>query len=219
MPALHRYLPANIHVAGALRITLRTFGELTFSQLAGLDRLPFYLCGEERTASHLFELLHTSAIATLAGIPGHFDGALDVNLKQPVTYEGLEPDQGCCRWRGTCFTVITCCTNILPARSAFIFFHPTGLSAGLQKTDGGVAEIVILLNRLPPDWLIHQTNATQFSLFCTPVINLFPRVTARIDVTHSTTEQHRWWTRPIRWIMRCSRSRRWKGWKPTPHGR
>lgn len=53
-----------------------------------------------------------------------------------------------------------------------------------------MAEIVILLNRLPPDWLIHQTNATQFSLFCTPVINLFPRVTARIDVTHSTTEQH-----------------------------
>ncbi len=80
MPALHRYLPANIHVAGALHYTLRTFGELTFSQLAGLDRLPFYLCGEERTASHLFELLHTSAIATLAGIPGHFDGALDVNL-------------------------------------------------------------------------------------------------------------------------------------------
>lgn len=53
-----------------------------------------------------------------------------------------------------------------------------------------MAEIVILLNRLPPDWLIHQTNAAQFSLFCTPVINLFPRVTARIDVTHSTTEQH-----------------------------
>ncbi len=26
MPALHRYLPPNIHVAGALRITLRTFG-------------------------------------------------------------------------------------------------------------------------------------------------------------------------------------------------
>lgn len=94
MPALHRYLPANIHVAGALRITLRTFGELTFSQLAGLDKLPLYLCGEERTTSHLFELLHTSAIATLAGVPGHFDGVLDVNLKQPVMYEGLEPNQG-----------------------------------------------------------------------------------------------------------------------------
>ncbi|WP_395236939.1 type VI secretion system baseplate subunit TssF, partial [Salmonella sp. ZJHZ21_0184] len=70
MPALHRYLPPNIHVAGALRITLRTFGELTFSELAGPARLPFYLCGEERIASHLFELLHTSAVATLAGEPG-----------------------------------------------------------------------------------------------------------------------------------------------------
>ncbi len=190
MPALHRYLPANIHVAGALRITLRTFGELTFSQLAGLDRLPFYLCGEERTASHLFELLHTSAIATLAGIPGHFDGALDVNLKQPVTYEGLEPDQGLLPLAWNVFHGHNLLHEYFACPERFYFFTPTGLSAGLQKTDGGVAEIVILLNRLPPDWLIHQTNATQFSLFCTPVINLFPRVTARIDVTHSTTEQH-----------------------------
>ncbi|HBD6435285.1 TPA: type VI secretion system baseplate subunit TssF [Shigella flexneri] len=190
MPALHRYLPANIHVAGALRITLRTFGELTFSQLAGLDRLPFYLCGEERTASHLLELLHTSAIATLAGIPGHFDGALDVNLQQPVMYEGLEPDQGLLPLAWNVFHGHNLLHEYFACPERFYFFTPTGLSAGLQKIDGGVAEIVILLNRLPPDWLIHQTNAAQFSLFCTPVINLFPRVTARIDVTHSTTEQH-----------------------------
>ncbi len=190
MPALHRYLPANIHVAGALRITLRTFGELTFSQLAGLDRLPFYLCGEERTASHLLELLHTSAIATLAGIPGHFDGALDVNLQQPVMYEGLEPDQGLLPLAWNVFHGHNLLHEYFACPERFYFFTPTGLSAGLQKIDGGVAEIVILLNRLPPDWPIHQTNAAQFSLFCTPVINLFPRVTARIDVTHSTTEQH-----------------------------
>ncbi|EPR5009541.1 type VI secretion system baseplate subunit TssF, partial [Escherichia coli] len=190
MPALHRSLPANIHVAGALRITLRTFGELTFSQLAGLDRLPFYLCGEERTASHLFELLHTSAIATLAGIPGHFDGALDVNLQHPVMYEGLELDQGLLPLAWNVFHGHNLLHEYFACPERFYFFTPTGLSAGLQKIDGGVAEIVILLNRLPPDWLIHQTNAAQFSLFCTPIINLFPRVTARIDVTHSTTEQH-----------------------------
>ncbi|EBX6014562.1 type VI secretion system baseplate subunit TssF [Salmonella enterica subsp. enterica serovar Dortmund] len=190
MPALHRYLPASIHVAGALRITLRTFGELTFSQLAGLDRLPLYLCGEERTASHLFELLHTSAIATLAGVPGHFDGVLDVNLKQPVMYEGLEPDQGLLPLAWNVFHGHNLLHEYFACPERFYFFTPTGLSAGLQKIHGGVAEIVILLNRLPPDWLIHQINAAQFSLFCTPVVNLFPRVTARIDVTHSTTEQH-----------------------------
>lgn len=167
MPALHRYLPANIHVAGALRITLRTFGELTFSQLAGLNKLPFYLCGEERTASHLFELLHTSAIASLAGIPGHFDGALDVNLKQPVMYEGLDPDQGLLPLAWNVFHGHNLLHEYFTCPERFFFFTPTGLSAGLQKINGGVAEIVILLNRLPPDWLIHQTNAAQFSLFCT----------------------------------------------------
>ncbi len=50
--------------------------------------------GEERIASHLFELLHTSAVATLAGEPGHFDGELNVNLQHPVAHEGLEPGQG-----------------------------------------------------------------------------------------------------------------------------
>ncbi|VEC93718.1 type VI secretion protein [Salmonella enterica subsp. enterica] len=79
---------------GHWRITLRTFGELTFSELAGPARLPFYLCGDERIASHLFELLHTSAVATLAGEPGHFDGELNVNLQHPVAHEGLEPGQG-----------------------------------------------------------------------------------------------------------------------------
>lgn len=174
MPALHRYLPPNIHVAGALRITLRTFGELTFSQLAGLDRLPFYLSGEERIASHLFELLHTSAVATLAGEPGHFDGALDVNLKQPVAHEGLEPDQGLLPNAWNVFHGHNLLHEYFACPERFYFFTPTGLSAGLQKIDGGVAEIVILLNRLPPDWLLHQTDASQFSLFCTPVINLFP---------------------------------------------
>ncbi|AXD49448.1 type VI secretion system baseplate subunit TssF [Salmonella enterica subsp. enterica serovar Dublin] len=190
MPALHRYLPPNIHVAGALRITLRTFGELTFSDLAGPARLPFYLCGEERIASHLFELLHTSAVATLAGEPGHFDGELNVNLQHPVAHEGLEPGQGLLPLAWNVFHGHNLLHEFFACPERFYFFTPTGLSAGLQKVQGNVAEIVILLNRLPPDWLIHQTDAAQFSLFCTPVINLFPRTTTRIEVTHSVTEQH-----------------------------
>lgn len=82
-----------------------------------------------------------------------------------------------------------------------------------------MAEIVILLNRLPPDWLIHQTDAAQFSLFCTPVINLFPRTTTRIEVTHSVTEQHLVVDRTVRWITRCFLSRKSKAWKRKPHGR
>jgi type VI secretion system protein ImpG len=64
IPALERYLPPHVQVTGALRLRLRIVGEMNFSTLAGLDRLPIYLRGNEQLASHLFELLHTSAVAT-----------------------------------------------------------------------------------------------------------------------------------------------------------
>ena len=38
MPQLNRYLPPHSKVAGALRLNLRTFGEINFSQIKGLDR-------------------------------------------------------------------------------------------------------------------------------------------------------------------------------------
>ncbi len=72
-----------------------------------------------------------------------------------------------------------------------LLLHPDRIVAGLQKVQGNVAEIVILLNRLDPDWLIHRSGRrTVQRLFCAPVINLFPRTTTRIEVTHSVTEQH-----------------------------
>lgn len=134
--------------------------------------------------------MHTSAVATLAGEPGHFDGELNVNLQHPVAHEGLEPGQGLLPLAWNVFHGHNLLHEFFACPERFYFFTPTGLSAGLQKVQGNVAEIVILLNRLPPDWLIHQTDAAQFSLFCTPVINLFPRTTTRIEVTHSVTEQH-----------------------------
>ncbi|MBE8398624.1 type VI secretion system baseplate subunit TssF, partial [Leptospira borgpetersenii serovar Hardjo-bovis] len=103
---------------------------------------------------------------------------------------GLEPGQGLLPLAWNVFHGHNLLHEFFACPERFYFFTPTGLSAGLQKVQGNVAEIVILLNRLPPDWLIHQTDAAQFSLFCTPVINLLPRTTTRIEVTHSVTEQH-----------------------------
>lgn len=107
-----------------------------------------------------------------------------------MAHEGLEPGQGLLPLAWNVFHGHNLLHEFFACPERFYFFTPTGLSAGLQKVQGNVAEIVILLNRLPPDWLIHQTDAAQFSLFCTPVINLLPRTTTRIEVTHSVTEQH-----------------------------
>ncbi len=190
MPMLNRYLPAHTHAAGALRLTLRTFGEVNFDQITGLDRLPVYLCGEDRIASHLFELVHTGAIATVAGEPGKFSGALDINVRDAVVHEGLQPGQGLLPLTWNVFHGHNLLHEYFACPERFYFFTPTGLAAGLSKIKAQEAEIVILLNRAPPSWLINQTHAEQFALFCTPVINLFSRRTDRIELEGPRTELH-----------------------------
>lgn len=190
MPMLNRYLPAHTHAAGALRLTLRTFGEVNFDQISGLDRLPVYLCGEDRIASHLFELLHTGAIATVAGEPGKFSGALDINVRDAVVHEGLQPGQGLLPLTWNVFHGHNLLHEYFACPERFYFFTPTGLAAGLSKIKAQEAEIVILLNRAPPSWLINQTHADQFALFCTPIINLFSRRTDRIELAGARTELH-----------------------------
>ena len=190
MPQLNRYLPPHSKVAGALRLNLRTFGEINFSQIKGLDRLPIYLCGEERIASHLFELLHTSAVATVTGKSGHFSGSLDINVHNAVIHEGLEPGQGLLPLTWDVFHGHNLLHEYFACPERFYFFTPTGLSTGLQKIRGNEAEIVILLNRVPDSWLINQTTAEQFALFCTPLINLFRKRTDRIELDLARTEMH-----------------------------
>lgn len=190
MPLLNRYLPAHTKVAGALRLTLHTFGEINFNQIQGLDRLPIYLCGEERIASHLFELLHTSAVATIAGQPGQFTGSLDINIRDAVVHEGLEPGQGLLPLTWDVFHGHNLLHEYFSCPERFYFFTPTGLATGLRKINGNKAEIVILLNRIPDSWLINQTTADQFALFCTPLINLFRKRTDRIELDTTRTELH-----------------------------
>ena len=190
LPMLHRYLPAHVQVGGALRLTLQTFGEINFDQITGLDRLPIYLAGEERIASHLFELLHAHGVATLVGPPGGFSGALDITTHDAIVHEGLQPGQGLLPLPWNVFHGHNLLHEYFCCPERFYFFTPTGLATGLRKIDSNKAEIIILLSKLPPSWLINQTNAQQFALFCTPIINLFTRRTDRVEVEDRQTELH-----------------------------
>ncbi len=93
IPALERYLPAHVQVTGSLRLRLRMVGQLNFSDLRGLDRLPIYLSGDDQVASHLCELLHTSAVATFTGAPGHIAERPHVVTEGALVHEGLQGAQ------------------------------------------------------------------------------------------------------------------------------
>ncbi len=189
IPALERYLPAHVQVTGCLRLTLRTVGEMKFSDLKGLDRLPVYLCGDDQIASHLFELLHTSAVASFVGTPGHMGERPHAITQTALVHDGLDPQQSLLPTPWNAFHGHNLLHEYFACPSRFYFFALQHLAPGLARIQAREAEIVVLLTRAPGH-LAGLVDARQFALFCTPVINLFPRRTDRVEVNAAQPEFH-----------------------------
>ena len=189
IPALDRHLPPHIQVNGALRLRLRVVGELGFAALAGLDRLPVYLNGDEQVASHLFELLHTAAVATFTGTAGRMAERPHVVVSDALVHEGLAPGQGLLPLAWNTFHGHNLLHEYFACPQRFHFFSLTQLAAGLARVEGREAEILVLLDK-PPGHLSTLVDVHHFALHCTPVVNLFERRTDRIELNDSQAEFH-----------------------------
>jgi type VI secretion system protein ImpG len=69
------------------------------------------------------------------------------------------------------------------------FFELTGLLPAVQRADTFELDVVILLGR-GESTFESVVDASNFALFCTPAINLFPRRADRIQVNESAYEYH-----------------------------
>ncbi|WP_296225538.1 type VI secretion system baseplate subunit TssF [Ralstonia sp. UBA689] len=186
---LERYVPAHVNIQGALRLRLRLNGEATFSQLSGLDALPIHLSGGDQIASHLFELLHSAGCALLIGRPGEMYERPHAVTNNAISHVGMAPDESALPLAWNKFHGHNLVHEYFACPQRFYFFGLNGLAPGLGKIDGREAEIVILLSK-PPKTLGSQVDAGQFALFCSPVINLFPMRTDRMEIHPGRTEFH-----------------------------
>ncbi|MTD38242.1 type VI secretion system baseplate subunit TssF [Erwinia sp. CPCC 100877] len=189
IPNLEHYRIKHHQLKGALRIKLQLQGDLTFSELSGLDELPFYIQGDERIVSHTFELLHGSHIATVVRSEEGENPQHHVISQQPLKFEGLAPDQSLLPLQWNMFHGHTLIQEYLSCRQRFYFFSLTQLSAALENNHTQEVELIILLNKLPQDLIAHL-DASRFLLFCTPVINLFPKRVDRIEINRALNNFH-----------------------------
>lgn len=189
IPGLERYLPPTVQVQGSLRLTLRVQGELNVCDLEGLDELPIYLGGEEGVASRLFELLHTSAAASFIGTPGAISQNPHVVTENALMPVGLEPGEGALPLAWNTLHGHNLVHEYFACPSRFYFFSLRSLAPGLARVKGQRVEIVLLLTKSPAA-LASLVDAQQFALHCTPVVNLFPKRTDRVEVDASSVEFH-----------------------------
>ncbi|AOJ69141.1 MULTISPECIES: type VI secretion system baseplate subunit TssF [Burkholderia] len=192
IPALDRYVASGTQVRGALRLRLRTTGNVRIADLKGLDRLPVYLAGDEQVASHLFELLHVAGVATIIAAPGEFAAPgrpLYAVTADALAHEGLGADEGLLPLTWSKFHGHNLLHEYFACPQRFYFFALTGLADGLRRVSGREVEIVVLLDQ-SPERLESVVDASRFALFCTPVVNLFARHTDRIELSTGQSEFH-----------------------------
>ncbi|MBB5466885.1 type VI secretion system protein ImpG [Paraburkholderia sp. CI2] len=189
IPDTDRHLLPHLQLRGALRLRLRTTGEVKFNQMTDFDRLPIYIGGDERIASHLFELIHAGSVASVVRAYGASRDEGHVVAKTPVEFEGLQAQQGLLPLTWNTFHGHNLLQEYFACRQRFYFFALTQLAAGLARVDSKEAEIVLLLDRLPEELAAH-VDAARFLLFCTPVINLFRKRTDRVEINRAQTDFH-----------------------------
>jgi len=186
---LERYVPAHVTVQGALRLRLRLTRDITFDRCTGLDTLPIHLSGNDQTASHLFELLHSAGCAVLIGQPGAMSGRVHAVTHNALSYVGMAPEESALPLAWNKFHGHNLVHEYFACPQRFYFFGLNGLAAGLAQVSQREVELVVLLSKAPGT-LASQVDARQFALFCTPVVNLFPMRTDRMEVQPGRTEFH-----------------------------
>jgi type VI secretion system protein ImpG len=182
-------LPGGVRSRGGVRMRLRSTAGLAFKDLA-LDRLGFFLSGNEEIAFKLHELALGACVGVvvcptprpipwtefLPGSAVHPRGYGDEEALLPVTLRGF---QGY-RLLQEYFS--------FPQR--FLFLEVEGLRRAFARSSpASELELVLLFGR-PEPTLQGRVDASNFLLHCTPAINLFPRRADRIHLTEATHEYH-----------------------------
>jgi type VI secretion system protein ImpG len=175
-------------IKGGVRIRLKTGEGLKFAQLS-LDRLSFYISGGEETANKLYELCvgHTIGALVLPAkgqprrhqfVPGgnvRPAGFDDREALLPVTLRGF---QGY-RLLQEYFA--------FPQRYRFV--DVGGLAGAIKQSPVDEIELVLLFDRGEPVFEA-TVDKSNFALYCTPAINLFPKRADRIHLSDNTHEYH-----------------------------
>jgi type VI secretion system protein ImpG len=175
-------------IKGALRLRLRSTGELTFNKIA-LENLRLYFSGADDLAYRLHALCLGSCLGAVVKPPARsapWQEVLEATSIRPAGYrdeESLLP----ATLRG--FQGYRLLQEYFAFPQRFLFMDIEGLAPAVRRCSGNELEITLLFER--GDAAFESlVDASSLALFCTPAINLFPKRADRIHLTDNTYRYH-----------------------------
>jgi type VI secretion system protein ImpG len=181
-------LPVAQRIKGGLRIRLEATSGLTFAETA-IDRLTFYLSGRTDVANTLYELCLGAGLGVMILPLKARSRWHDFQPERSIRPVGFSDDEALLPVTLRSFQGYRLLQEYFSFPERFRFVEVADLARGIRRVESDALEIVILLGRGDAT-LESVVDASNFSLFCTPAVNLFPKRADRIHVSEATHEYH-----------------------------
>ena len=178
-------------VKSAIQMKLKVSPGIELKSLS-LDNLEFYLDGGGETPHRVYELLlaHCSSIVIKPYQKDSQTESWQVNLPSShLKQMGFDEDQALLPYTDVSFQGYRYLQEYFAFPQRFLFVQLTGLQKAIQRCEEDTLEIVFLFNE-NNELLEGALDRNNFSLNCTPAINLFPKRADRIHLSHRSTEHH-----------------------------
>jgi type VI secretion system protein ImpG len=173
-------------VKATLRLRLRTTHGLPFSALA-LDRLPFFIRGNDQITFKLYEILLGSWVGCALRDPTASTTALAMGGQvRPV---GFEEEEALLPCGPRTFQGHRLLHEYMAFPNRFFFAECVGLGPGVRQCGAQELEIIVALDR-HDSTLESSITSSHLGLFCAPAVNLFPKRADRIQLSDRDHQHH-----------------------------
>jgi len=187
-PELPRELRVNEQVRAAIRLRLRATAGLTFNALA-LDRLAIHFSGNPGVAKRLHEAVLSCAAGVLVLPATPKARWFHLADRSEVRRIGYSDDEALLPPPARSFRGYRLLREYFAFPARYLFAELGGLQKGLAKCRDAEVDVLVLLGRADPT-LENLVDAGNFSLNCTPAVNLFAKRADRIHLSHRVSEHH-----------------------------
>ncbi|HEI3539048.1 TPA: type VI secretion system baseplate subunit TssF [Escherichia coli] len=186
-------VPADVPLSqpgavSALRVRIACDGPVLLNHL-DFDRLDFFLSGPDIQALQLLELLmaHRVGIFCQTVAP---DPVRVMLTEDALRHEGFDNDQALLPDDLRNFDGYRLLQEYFAFPARFLFFSLHGIGRLLaQSRQENAFDIIILLDKTDTP-LERVVDKNHLAMHCTPVINLFPKITGRQKLSGETSEYH-----------------------------
>ena len=178
-------------VKSGIKLRLKIAAGFDFKTLA-LDKLAFYLDGGGETPSRIYELMlaHCSTVVIRPHQP---------KLKEPTWRQelpgsclgemGFEENQALLPYTDVSFQGYRYLQEYFAFPQRYLFVEMKGIEGAIQRCEEDSLEIIFLFSD-KNELLQGALDQENFSLNCSPAINLFPKRADRIHLTHRSSQHH-----------------------------